>query len=148
MHVEKYCTWKYFKNNKNYIYEFCPIWYFRNVTFVKNDFLEMWICEKWCFRNVNFAKIDVFKLWILWKMRSWSSNYEFLKNMWNFIGKLGKFLKWFFFSLNSSFFLGIFLDYEWTRFRAQRNWKTTRRPQRKEQKVVQPRKSFETLRRW
>ena len=35
---------------------------FKNVNFVKNVILKMWICQKWDFENVNFVKNEIFKM--------------------------------------------------------------------------------------
>ena len=67
-------------------------WFFKNVKFVKNDTLKMWIlwklsfqkcefCKNWDFRIVNFVKNETSEMWILWKMRS--QKCEFCKN-WDF----------------------------------------------------------------
>ena len=51
------------------------IWCLKNVNFVKNEILKMWIlwkvrfwkgefCEKWDFEKVNFVKSRIFKMWI------------------------------------------------------------------------------------
>ena len=59
--------------------EFCQKWDFKNVNFVRNETLKMWVltkmrfqncefCQKWEFEIVNFVKNEILKLWILWKV--------------------------------------------------------------------------------
>ena len=74
---------------EKFIQTFHRIWCLKNVNFVKNEALKMWILwkmrlwkcefwEKWDFQNLNFVKNEILKMWILWKLLC--SKCEFLYN--------------------------------------------------------------------
>ena len=51
--------------NQLFIQKLPRIWYFKNVNFVKNAILKMWILWRMRFSKYEFVKNDIFKMWIL-----------------------------------------------------------------------------------
>ena len=75
-----------FSKNQLFIQKLSRIWCLKNVKFVENETLKLWIlwkmrfwkcefCEKCDFENGNFVKNEILKLWILWKMRFWKCEF-------------------------------------------------------------------------
>ena len=103
MLVKYFCShWNsHWGKNQLFIQKLPKNWCWKNVNFVKNETLEMWIlwemrfwncefCEKWDFRNMNFEKNEISEIWILrkWDLRKVNflklgfSMCQFLDKMW------------------------------------------------------------------
>ena len=65
--------------NQLFIQKLSRFWCLKNMNFVKNETLEMWILWKMRFWYCEFCEKKTFKMWILSKMRF--SNHEFLDKL-------------------------------------------------------------------